>query len=195
MKISILLLTSLLISSTSVNAFLNTDNFSPFGNMGNMGNMGNLGGFDGSNSPWSNNSNWNPMSSGSQYAPANDVRNMSRFGAQPRSLRSYRQDPRFTPENNMMQMPNQVQPSNWLKDTDFSKTLEQIKNTGSKNFFVNEVPFSFDKGYQHVQDQSLEIEKALKDQMQRYDNKDAIYGRQGYSLSPAASSTPRVDTD
>ncbi len=189
MKISILLLASLLISSTSVNAFLNTDNFSPFGN------MGNLGGFDGSNSPWSNNSNWNPMSSGSQYAPANDARNMSRFVAHPRSLRSYRQGSMFTPENNMMQMPNQVQPSNWLKDTDFSKTLEQIKYTGSKNFFVNEVPYSFDKGYQHVQDQSLEIQEALKGKMQRYDNKDAIYGRQGYSLSPAASSTLRVDTD
>ena len=165
-------------------AFFNTDNFSPFGN----------GTGYNSTAPWSSSSNWNPMSTGTQYSPSNDARNMSRYGAHPSSLRNYRQDSRFVPNNSMMAIPNQVQPSNWLKETDFSATLEKIKNSGSKTFFVNEVPMSFDEGYKHVQAQSEDIEKALKEQMERYGEIDNIYEQQGYGLSPAASSTSRVET-
>ncbi|SMN14817.1 hypothetical protein CRYPA_757 [uncultured Candidatus Thioglobus sp.] len=135
------------------------------------------------------------MFTGTEYSPANDARNMNRYGVRPDSLRNYHQDPRFLPNNAVMAMPNQVQPSNWLKDTDFSQTLEQIKNSDSKAFFVNEMPVSFETGYQRIQDKSLEIRKAVETQMQNYGNTDSIYGKQGYSLSPAASSTSRVESD
>ncbi len=168
------------------NAFFNSESFSPFGN----------GTGYNSATPWSTNSNWNPMSTGAQYSPENDARNMSRYGAHPGSLKSYRQDPRFRSNSAMIPMPNQVQPSNWLKETDFSKTLEQIKNSGSKTFFVNEMPMSFDENYKNIQAQSQNIENAVKEQMRRYGETngltDNIYGKQGYSLSPAAASTSRV---
>lgn len=175
-KISLL---SALLCVLSLNsaAFFNTGGFSPFG----------AGTGYNSATPWSNNSNWNPMSTDSQYSPANDAQNLSRFGAHPRSLQNYRQDPRFKPANSVM-MPNQAQPSNWLRDTDFSKTLERIKNTGDKTFFVNEMPMSFETGYQHIQEQSKGIERSVKEQMQRYNE-------QGYKLSPAAASTSRVKTN
>ncbi len=181
-----LLLISLGVISLNVSAFFNTDNFSPFG-----GNSG-----YGNSAPWGDNLNWNPMlTGGGQYAPTNDARNMSRFGAHPRSLQNYRQDPRFRPANSRMPMTNPVQPSNWLTDTDFSKTLEQIQNSGSKTFFVNEMPISFESGYQRIQDQSREIQQAVEAQMDRYGDTNNIYGKQGYELSPAASSTSRVETD
>ncbi|SHN89220.1 hypothetical protein BHECKSOX_1263 [Bathymodiolus heckerae thiotrophic gill symbiont] len=181
-------LTAILLSvlTLSASAFFNTDNLSPFGN-------GSIG--YNSTAPWNKGSNWNPMFTGVGYSPANDARNMSRYGARPDSLRDYRQDPRFLPNSSAMAAPNQVQPSNWLKDTDFSQTLKQIKNSGSKVFFVNEMPVSFEAGYQRTQDQSLEIRKAIEAQMQNYGNTNSIYGKQGYLLSPAASSTSRIESD
>lgn len=169
------------VTTLNANAFFNTDSFSPFGS----------GTGHNSATPWSSNSNWNPMSSGGHYSPSNDARNMSRFGAHPTSLKNYRDNPGFVPSNTMF-VPNQVQPSNWLKDTDFSKTLEHMTNSSSKTFFVNEMPINLDSGFQHIQDQTIELEKAVNKQVLRYGNTESIYGKQGHELSPAASTTPRV---
>jgi len=180
-----LLLSIATIASLNATAFFNTDGFAPFGN----------GTGYTSTAPWSSNSNWNPMATGSQFSPANDARNMSRYGARPSSLKSYRQNPAFQPTTTMMVMPNQIQPSNWLQETDFSKTLEQIKGSGSKTFFVNEMPVNFNENYQRLQAQSQNIENAVREQMNRARLTDDIYGKQGYGLSPAAASTPRVENE
>ncbi|MBC8493532.1 MAG: hypothetical protein ISR70_01035 [Candidatus Thioglobus sp.] len=187
MKIKSLLMSASVFSiSLSVSAFFNTNSFPAFGS----------GTGYNSTVPWSNNANWNPMSmGGGQYSPANDAKNLSRYGAYPRSLQQYRQDPRFRPANSMMPMANPVQPSNWLTDTDFSKTLEQIKSSGNKTFFVNEMPINFEQGYQHIQNQTEDIQRAIETQMKNYRNTDSIYGKQGYELSPAASSTSRVESE
>ena len=185
MRKTSLILSILSIVSLNAVAFFDTNSFSPFGS----------GTGHTSTAPWSSNSNWNPMATGVQYSPANDARNMSRYGARPSSLRNYRQNPAFQPNNAMMVMPSQIQPSNWLQETDFSKTLEQIKGSGSKTFFVNEMPVSFNESYQHIQTQSKNIENAVREQMNRARLTDDIYGKQGYSLSPAAASTPRVNAD
>jgi len=187
-KISLTLI-SLCALSLNANAFFNADSFSPFGN----------GTGHASTTPWSSGSNWNPMSGGTQYAPSNDARNMSRYGAHPSSLKGYRQNPQFQPSNAMMTVPNQIQPSNWLQETDFSKTLDQIKGSGSKTFFVNEMPVNFNEGYQRLQLQTEDIEKSIREQMNQYSDNTSltnnIYGKQGYSLSPAAASTSRVDVE
>ncbi len=173
MKKTNLILISLCTASLSATAFFNADSFAPFGN----------GTGHTSQTPWSNGSNWNPMSTGEQYSPENDARNMSRYGARPGTLKNYRQNNTFQPNNAMMVTPNQIQPSNWLQETDFSKTLDQIKGSGSKTFFVNEMPVNFNEGYKQMQSQSQNAEQAVRGQMQ------------GQSLSPAASSTPRINTD
>lgn len=121
------------------------------------------------------------MSAGEQYSPQNDARNMSRFGARPATLKNYRQNNALQQNNAMMATPNQIQPSNWLQETDFSKTLDQIQGSGSKTFFVNEMPVSFNDGYKQMRSQSQNAAQAVRGQMQ--------------SLSPAASSTPRINTD
>lgn len=183
-KISLILS---ILSATSLNAvaFFDTNSFSPFGN----------GTGYNSTTPWSNSSNWNPMSTGVQYSPANDARNMSRYGARPNSLRSYRQNPEFQTNNAMRVMPNQIQPSNWLQETDFSRTLEQIKGSGSKTFFVNEMPINFNEGYQRIQTQSEDIEKAVRAQLNRYGDGSRLTNGIYNGLSPAAASTPRVGID
>ena len=186
MKMKLLLSVSVFLTSLSASAFFNTDSFPAFG----------TGTGYNSAAPWSNNSNWNPMSvGGGQYSPANDARNMSRYVAHPRSLQQYRQEPIFIPANIMMPMVNPVQPSNWLTDTDFSKTLEQIQSSGNKTFFVNEMPINFEQGYQHIQDQTRDIQQAVEAQMKRYSDVDSVYGKQGYEMSPAAASTSRVEVD
>jgi hypothetical protein len=156
-------------TSMSATAFFNADSFTPFGN----------GTGHTSQAPWSNGSNWNPMSSGKQYSPQNDARNMSRYGVRSGTLNNNA----FQQNNAMMATPNQIQPSNWLQETDFSKTLDQIKGSGSKTFFVNEMPVNFNEGLKQMQSQSQNAEQAFRGQIQ------------GQSLSPAASSTPRVNTD
>ncbi len=163
-------------------AFFNVDSLSPFGNNA---------GYN-SAAPWTSNSNWNPMATSAQYSPANDAKNMSRFGARPNSLQAHRQGPRFKMANNMRAAPNQVQPSNWLQDTDFSKTLEKIKNTGSKTFFVNEAPMRFESGYQQAQGQSKGATKGL---VWQYSKAENAYNNQDYGLPPAAASTPRAQID
>jgi hypothetical protein len=156
-------------TSMSATAFFNADSFTPFGN----------GTGHTSQAPWSNGSNWNPMSSGKQYSPQNDARNMSRYGVRSGTLKNNA----FQQNNAMMATPNQIQPSNWLQETDFSKTLDQIKGSGSKTFFVNEMPVNFNEGYKQMQSQSQNAQQAVREQIQ------------GQRLSPAASSTPRVNTD
>ncbi|MDB9828960.1 hypothetical protein OAC28_00185 [Candidatus Thioglobus sp.] len=157
--------------SMNAAAFFDTTGFSPFGN----------GTGHTSQAPWSNNSNWNPISAGEQYSPQNDARNMSRFGARPSTLKNYRQNNAFQQNNAMIATPNQIQPSNWLKETDFSKTLDQIQGSGSKTFFVNEMPVNFNDGYKQMQSQSQNAAQAVRAQMQ------------GQNLSPAAASTPRIN--
>jgi len=173
MKKTNLILISLCTASFGATAFFNADSFAPFGN----------GTGHTSQTPWSSDSNWNPMSTGEQYSPANDARNMSRYGARPGTLKNYRQNNTFQPNNAMMATPNQLQPSNWLQETDFSKTLEQIKGSDSKTFFVNEMPVNFNEGYQQIQSRSQNIKQAARGQMH------------SQNLSPAASSTPRINTN
>ncbi len=184
MNFLVIFLTTL---SLNAAAFFNTGSFSPFGSGT---------GFNNSN-PWSSNSNWNPFSENGQFSPENDAKNLARYGAHPRTLKNYRQDPRFKPENVMTQTINQVQPSNWLTETDFSKTLETIKNTGSKTFFVGESPINFDQGYQRIRTEAQEIDRSVRDYIQQHSKQlgstDNIYGKQGYALSPAASSVSRVE--
>lgn len=169
------------ISSVNATAFINTDNFTPFGSSsGNNIYM-----------PWNGNTNWNPMLSNGQYSPFNDARNMSRYGAHPVSLKNYRENPGFVTSNTMF-IPNQVQPSNWLKDTDFSKTLEHLTNSSGKTFFVNEMPINLDSSLKNIKDQTIKLHKVTNEQILRYGNNESIYGKQGYELSPAASTTPRV---
>ena len=184
MKLGVILALSI---STTAGAFFNGNNWSsPFGSGTGAHN----------NNPWGNNSAWNPFAGG-QFSPANDARNLSRYGANPESLKRYQQNSAYVPS-----MPTQVfdtaKPSNWLQETDFSSTLEQIENTGNKMFYVNQP--SFASQFQKIQQESQEIDQAVRDYMQRYDNSRAgtysnegIYGKQGYALSPAAMSTSKVE--
>ena len=174
--------------STTASAFFNGNNWSsPFGQ--------GAGAY--SNNPWSNNSAWNPFSDGA-FSPANDARNLSRYGAMPESLRQYRQNNTYMPTPSAPAF-EAAKPSNWLRETDFSSTLGQIKDTGSKAFYVNQPSFS--SQFQKIQQESQEIDQAVRDYMQRYDQSrgmatrpsDGIYGKQGYALSPAAMSTPKIE--
>ena len=178
----------LMVLSVNASAFWGGNNFFPFTSGLNSG----------YNNPWAgtSNTNWGPFATADQWSPENDAANMSRYGAHPRSLQQYKEDPRFRPENIATETQNLVKPSNWLTDTDFSATLEKIKDTGNKTFFVNETPTSFDQGYQRIKSETENIDKAVKDYIQQYSNQlgsvDGIYGKQGYALSPAALSTARI---
>jgi hypothetical protein len=180
MKITNLL--PILLSAFSLNttAFFNTNGFSSFGNNSPYNNL----------IPWGNNQNWSPMSANGQYYPVKNIRNINRFDDNYRSLQNYRQNPMA---NNRVPKANLIQPSSWLMDTDFSKTLEQVKKPDSKTFFVNEIPINFKADYQQIQKQSKGIQQIVKTPMSAYSDTDNIYGKQGYGLSPAASSTTRVE--
>ncbi len=168
----------------NVSAFWGGSNWSPFGN--------NTGYY--SNAPWGAGSNWNPFSSSANFDPMYDAKNMSRFGIDPRYLGRYnsKSDPHYL-------IPNHTQPSNWLQETDFASTLDKTNNDNSKGFIVDELKaFGLSDGYARAKAESLGFERALSSY--RNNNKgseksytDGIYGKQGYSLSPAASSTNKIE--
>ena len=163
---------------SNAQAFFNTNNWSsPFGSGTGLYN----------NNPWGDNSNWNPFTTGTQFSPANDARNMAKYGATPASLKNYKQNPVYVPRDNTP-MAYSARPSNWLSATDFSSTLENIKDTGSKAFYVNQPSFS--QQFKNIQQESLKIDQAVREYMQQHS--DGIYNKQGYALSPAAMSTSKV---
>jgi hypothetical protein len=177
MKITNLLLILLSVFSLNTTAFFNANGFSSFGNNPSYNNL----------MPWGNNQNWRPVSVNGQYYP---VKNINRFGDNYRSLQNYRQNPMA---NNKVPTPNLIQPSSWLLDTDFSKTLEQVKKPDNKTFFVNEMPINFKADYQQIQKPSKDIQQIVETPISIYSDTDNIYGKRSYGLSPAASSTIRVE--
>jgi len=184
----------LIISSNTVGAFWNGNNanWTPFG----------VGTGYNNQAPWGNNSNWNPFSAtDGRWNPKNDAANLSRYGVRPHKLIQYKKDSGFQPNYLMPAFQDRVKPSNWLTETDFASTL---KNTGKQNkdFIVGDgfSMLGLSRGYARTKAQTAEPNRALRDyaasdshQNNKIDSVDNIYGKQGYELSPAASSTNRVN--
>lgn len=179
MRIMNLLVILLAASTSNVLAFWGGNSWSPFGN---------------------SNSNWSPFSTGlstSQWSPKNDAANMSRYGAYPRSLMQYKKNPKFVPSSTIPEATNLVQPSNWLVETDFTSTLEKIKDS-SKTFFVNETSdMGFVEDYKRIQKEASNINKEVRNYINNrtgnLSSTDYIYGKQGYAISPAAASTAKIE--
>ena len=183
--------------STSVPAFwggnnnwtpFSTNSWSPFGSGTGYNNQ----------APWGGSSNWNPMATGGNWSPRNDAANMSRYGAHPYSLVQYRNNPMFQYEPLAPAVQNRVQPSDWLTETDFAATLEEIENNESKTFIIDDfAAFGLTDGYVRAKSETLGLGRGIRDHLgQHTDNlfgtTDTIYGKQGYALSPAASSTVKI---
>ena len=180
------------ISTASMAFWGNTNTWSPFGTGTGYNNP----------APWGNNSNWNPFTSGAsgQWSPKNDAANLSRFGAKPPVLMQYKKDPRFQPNYYLGEFQNQVQPSNWLRETDFASTLEQV-GSDDKSFTVGDFSiFGLSDSYARAKAETLGLGRVLRDHAVQHSNsvlgdKSTIYGKQGYALSPAASSTEQIKKD
>jgi hypothetical protein len=182
--LAILLITAI----TSVHAFWdgNNTNWSPFGAGTGYNNQ----------APWGDNSNWNPFSAtDARWSPKNDAANLSRYGNRPPVLMQYKKDPRFQPSYLVRpSFQNRIKPSNWLTETDFASTLIDM-GEHNKDFFVDDnfSPLDLPKSYLRAKSESVGINKMLRDRapLAPYKNgaTDNIYGKQGYGLSPAASST------
>jgi len=171
----------LVISSSAVSAFWNGNNtsWSPFG----MGTGYN------NQAPWANNSDWNPFGTSGNWGPRNDAANLSRYGARPQSLTQYRQNPVFRPIDTMPSFQDRVEPSNWLKETDFASTT----------FIVDDfAAFGLSDGYVRAKAETFGVGRVLRDHALQQTNDvfgdtSTIYGKQGYALSPAASSTRKIN--
>ena len=182
----------LLISSSTVSAFWNGNNvnWSPFGAATGYNNQ----------APWGDSSNWNPFSAtDARWSPKNDAANLSRYGNRPPVLMQYKKDPKFKPSYPMRPtFQNRVKPSNWLSETDFASTLRGI-DEHNKDFFVDDnfSMLALPKSYARAKAETLGLSERFRDNMPSapYQNgsNDNIYGKQGYGLSPAASSTNRVN--
>jgi hypothetical protein len=180
----------LVISSSTVSAFWNGNNtnWSPFG----------VGTGYNNQAPWANNSDWNPFGTSGNWGPRNDAANLSRYGAHPQSLTQYRQNPMFRPVDSMPSFQNRVKPSNWLKETDFASTLRQAGGQG-KTFIVDDfAAFGLSDGYVRAKAETLGVGRVLRDRALQQTNdvfsdRNTIYGKQGYALSPAASSTRKIN--
>jgi len=180
----------LVVSSSTVGAFWNgnNSNWAPFG----------VGTGYNNQAPWSNNSNWNPFGMSGDWSPRNDAANLSRYGSRPQVLTQYRQDPRFRVDNNIAQIQNRIKPSNWLTTTDFSSTLQDVGDQ-QKTFIVDDfAAFGLAGGYARAKAETFGIGGVLRDYALENTNSifgdtSTIYGRQGYALSPAASSTRKID--
>ncbi len=162
-------------------------NWSPFGSGTGYNNS----------APWGGNSNWNPFVTSGKWGPKNDAANLSRYGARPQTLMQYRKEPRFTPVYPVPVSERRIKPSNWLTDTDFASTLQDFGSHG-KNFIADEFsPFSQSVEYARTKAETFGLERVLRDyapyKKQAIGTSENIYGRQGYSLSPAASSTQQID--
>ena len=163
----------------------NNPNFSPFGSGTGYNNI----------APWGDNSNWNPFVSSGNWGPRNDAANLSRYGGRPQSLMQYRKDPRFQPHYPAFPaFQNTINPSNWLKETDFASTLLDM-GEHNKDFFVDDnfSPIGLSNSYIRAKSESVGVNKMLRDRSSlspyKNDATDNIYGKQGYGLSPAALST------
>ncbi len=175
---------------TSVHAFWNGNNtnWSPFGAGTGYNNQ----------APWGDNSNWNPFSAtDARWSPKNDAANLSRYGNRPPVLMQYKKDPRFAPVYPSPVSERRIKPSNWLTDTDFASTLQDF-GSQSKNFIVDDFSrFTRSADYARAKEETFGIDRMIRDyapyKKQTVGNSDNIYGKQGYSLSPAASSTQQID--
>ncbi len=172
MKITNLSLILLSVFSLNTTAFFNANGFSSFDNNAPYNNL----------MPWGNGQNWKPISANGRYYPITNTRNINRFGGNYPPLQSYRQNPMA---NNRVPTANLIQPSSWLMDTDFSKTLRQIKRP-NKTFFANEIPNNFKADYQQIPNKFKDIQQNIK-------TPNNIHSKQSYGLFPAASSTTRVE--
>ncbi len=184
--------------STSVPAFWGGNNsWSPF----NVNSWSPFGGATGLNNPapWSNSSNWNPLGSGDVWNPSNDAAMMSRYSARPKSLMKYRKGSNFVPNNVAPRAKNVVKPSNWLTETDFAATLEEVQKNETKTFIVDDfAAFGLLDGYERAKSETLGLGKIIRDHVGQHKSSffgttDTIYGKQGYALSPAASSTVKIE--
>jgi hypothetical protein len=95
----------------------------------------------------------------------------------------------FRPGDSMPNFQDRVKPSNWLKETDFDSTLQQAGGQG-KTFIVDD--------FVRAKSETLGLGRMLRDQALQQTNdvfgdRSTIYGKQGYSLSPAASSTQKIN--
>jgi hypothetical protein len=148
--------------------------------------------------PWANNSDWNPFGASDNWGLRNDAANLSRYGAHPQSLTQYRQNPMFRPGDTMPNFQDRVKPSNWLKETDFDSTLQQVGGQG-KTFVVDDfAAFGLSDGYVRAKSETLGLGRMLRGHALQQTNdvfgdRSTIYGKQGYSLSPAASSTRKIN--
>lgn len=182
----------LVIASSAVGAFWNGNNvnWSPFGAGTGYNNQ----------APWGNRSNWYPFSvSDGRWNPKNDAANLSRYGNRPPILMQYKKDPRFKPSYPMRPIfHNRVKPSNWLTETDFASTLRGI-GVHNKDFFVDDnfSMLGLPNSYTRPKSETLGLSKMLRNHVPsvRYQNgsTDNIFGKRGDMLSPAASSTNRIN--
>ncbi len=180
----------LILSSSTASAFWggNNTNWMPFGTGTGYNNQ----------SPWSNNSNWNPFGTGGNWSPRNDAANLSRYGARPKALMQYRKDPRFQVNNTVPEIQNRIRPSNWLTETDFASTLKDMGDQ-DKTFVVDDfAAFGLSEGYARAKAETFGVGRVLRDHATQHTNdifgdRGTIYGKQGYALSPAASSTQKID--
>jgi hypothetical protein len=176
--------------STSATAFWggNNANWSPFGTGTGYNNQ----------APWSGNSDWNPFGGSSNWSPRNDAANLSRYGGRPDSLMQYRKNPAFQPTNSVPRFQNRVEPSNWLTETDFASTLQQADDQ-AKSFVVDDFSvFGLSDGYARAKAETFGIGRVLRDHASEHTSSifgdtGTIYGKQGYALSPAASSTRKIN--
>jgi len=174
-----LLAVILIISSSVVGAFWNGNNanWPPFGTGTGYNNQ----------APWGDNSNWNPFSAtDGRWNPKNDAANLSRYGARPHVLTQYKKDPRFQPNYPESVFQNRANPSNWLTETDFASTLRGMGKE-NKDFIIGDdfSMFGLSRDYARAKPETRQNNKA--------DSTYNVYGKQGYGLSPAASSTNRVN--
>ncbi|TEU26467.1 MAG: hypothetical protein E3I13_00475 [Gammaproteobacteria bacterium] len=180
----------LILTSSATSAFWdgNNANWSPFGSGTGYNNQ----------APWSNNSDWNPFGGSSNWSPRNDAANLSRYGGRPQSLKQYRKNPAFQPTNAVPSFQNRVKPSNWLKETDFASTLQKVGGK-EKSFIVDDfAAFGLSEGYARAKAETFGVGRVLRDHASQHTNdifgdKSTIYGKQGYALSPAASSTRKIN--
>jgi hypothetical protein len=93
---------------------------------------------------------------------------------------------------------NRVKPSNWLQETDFASTLQKIGGP-EKSFIVDDfAAFGLSDGYVRAKAETFGVGRVLRDHALQQTNdvfgdRSNIYGKQGYALSPAASSTRKIN--
>ena len=103
----------------------------------------------------------------------------------------------FRPIDTVPSFQDRVEPSNWLKETDFASTLQEVGDQ-SKTFIVDDfAALGLSDGYVRAKAETFGVDRALRDHALQQTNdvfgdRGAIYGIQGYALSPAAASTRKI---